>query len=289
MNAKPWAAFGCLVVSISACKNPTLTSGAAQVALAPGVSRIRLLAPAEWTTDTLVPPNPASPRCALPAGTELKVRNATVLGSFLRVEALDAVPGCALRSGYLPTQGLALVEGAAPTTGPAPAGSPAATPRPTVSRAAAPSPTPAGPTPSKAFLDVIAYAEGTKGRGDDGYNVIFTHAQFTGYADHPRQVKCSGSLCSDASGRYQFLSTTWDGVKRNLGLSDFGKVNQDKGGLYLARNRGVTNTTQRLDKAAFSTAVLKLGKEWASMPGSPYGQPTHTVDELWGEYQKYLR
>lgn len=289
MRATHWAPLGASFFLLWACKNPTLGSGTSVGSAEPGTGRVRVVSPVEWTPDTLTPPNPATPRCALPVGTVLKVRNAIVMGPFLRFEAGEMLPGCPLHSGYLPTQGLAWEEGAPPLTGQAPT---TAQPTPAVSeqpRSQTTTPAPRGDVFTKAFLDVIAYAEGTKGRGDDGYNIIFTHAQFTGYRDHPRQIKCSGSLCSDAAGRYQFLSKTWDGVKKNLSLSDFGKANQDKGGVYLARNRGVTNMSQRLDKTAFATAVRKLGKEWASMPGSPYGQPTHTVDALWKEYEKALR
>ncbi|MCA2958610.1 MAG: hypothetical protein IOD12_00060 [Silvanigrellales bacterium] len=289
MKTKLWVASGNLVVLFLACKNPALKPSTARVPLEPGVSRIRIVAPAEWTLDTLVPPDAGRPRCPLALGTELKVRNATLLGAFLRFEALDVLNGCPLRSGYIPTQSAVLLEGAAPLLGPAPLTGPQGVPSAPAAAEMMPSAVPAGSSPSKAFLDVLAYAEGTKGRGDDGYNIIFTHAQFTGYRDHPRQLKCSGGLCSDASGRYQFLSTTWDEVRDKLRLTDFGKANQDKGALAKMEERGVKNASQRLDKAAFSTAVLKLGQEWASMPGSPYGQPTHSVDELWRQYQQSLK
>jgi muramidase (phage lysozyme) len=42
---------------------------------------------------------------------------------------------------------------------------------------------------------------------------------------HPAVQHCAGSLCSDAAGRYQFLSTTW----RGLGLPNFFPNDQDIG------------------------------------------------------------
>lgn len=39
----------------------------------------------------------------------------------------------------------------------------------------------------KAFLTMIATAEGTAKLGDNGYNVLVGGSLFTGYADHPQQ------------------------------------------------------------------------------------------------------
>jgi len=139
----------------------------------------------------------------------------------------------------------------------------------------------------KAFLDTIAYAEGT----GDRYDYIFSFATFTDFSDHPRRVICDG-LCSDAAGRYQFLSTTWDGLKDALGLPDFSPASQDKACVELIRRRYAAPLVEDADNYYnFTAAIEKLGVEWASLPGSPYGQPTHNMDELWNVYmnarQKY--
>lgn len=93
-----------------------------------------------------------------------------------------------------------------------------------------------------AFLDMIASAEGTdRAIGDDsrtGYEIIFTFARFTDFTDHPRRIRCAGSLCSDAAGRYQYLSTTWDSVAEALNVSNFSPPNQDIGAAELLRRRG---------------------------------------------------
>lgn len=133
----------------------------------------------------------------------------------------------------------------------------------------------------RAFLDTIAFAEGTSGA--DGYNTIFTHAKFSGYSRHPAQLKCSGSLCSDAAGRYQFLSTTWKG----LGLGDFSPANQDKGAAILIARRGAAGDVQR-GLPGLKDALRKCALEWASLPGSPYGQPTKSYSTLEGVYKKAL-
>ncbi len=135
-----------------------------------------------------------------------------------------------------------------------------------------------------AFLGVIGYAEGT----GDVYNYTFGYQTFSSYADHPRRVVCSNGYCSDAAGRYQFLSTTWDMVDAALGLPDFSPASQDRGALYLIRNRGVYNLDAVDTYGEFSSAIYALNREWASLPGSPYGQPTHSMSGLWSEYQRRL-
>ncbi len=137
----------------------------------------------------------------------------------------------------------------------------------------------------RAFLDTLAYAEGTK----EHYDYIFTFVTFSSYADHPRRAICSGSLCSTAAGRYQFLSKTWDALAADLGLTDFTPPSQEKACVELLRRAGAYTLAAKASKYEnFSAAVNKINTIWASMPGSPYGQPTHTKAELWKVYKAAL-
>ena len=126
----------------------------------------------------------------------------------------------------------------------------------------------------RAFLDTLAYAEGTANYPNTGYNTMFTGKQFSGYKDHPRKLQSSGRYTSDAAGRYQFLSTTWDG----LGLADFSPANQDKGALKLL----APHVLQAIDKGDFATAFHGARKTWASLPGAGYGQPEKKMKTLVG-------
>lgn len=126
----------------------------------------------------------------------------------------------------------------------------------------------------RAFLDTLAYAEGTANYPNTGYNTIFSGKQFSGYKDHPRRLITSGGYSSDAAGRYQFLSTTWDG----LGLSDFSPANQDKGALKLLAPHVLT----AIDNGDFATAFHGARKTWASLPGAGYGQPEKKMKTLVG-------
>lgn len=242
--------------------------------------RLEVVGPAALTSTTNVSAPGRS--CSLRPGTFLRARSAKQMGVFARIELSEKIKGCVLTVGYVPLNAVRVVSGE-PLAGAQ--GSPA--PTFTVSPPSGASPVKTA-NARKAFLDVIAHAEGTRGRGNDGYNVIYSYQFFSSYADHPRRLVCN-NYCSDAAGRYQFLSTTWDGARRNMSLSDFGPSNQDKGGDYLVRNRGVKNHEQVLSREAFSNAILKLGKEWASLPGSPYGQPIKSMDELWRVYSGLVK
>jgi muramidase (phage lysozyme) len=136
----------------------------------------------------------------------------------------------------------------------------------------------------RAFLDVIAFAEGT----DDRYDYIFSHATFSSFAGHPRRLICSGGYCSDAAGRYQIKSTTWDEVRRELGLTDFSPESQDRAAVQLIKWRGGFDDVERIDGPnTFDNALYTVRLEWASLPHSPYGQPIKSVGQLWEKFKQY--
>jgi muramidase (phage lysozyme) len=138
----------------------------------------------------------------------------------------------------------------------------------------------------KALHDSIAFAEGTKGRGKDGYDIGFAYKKFSSCAVHPNVKTCSGSLCSTASGRYQFLKKTWDPTATAIKAKTFEPENQEKGAEYLVKKvRKVTVPADRaLSATEFSNAMKKLSYEWASLPPGRYGQPNRTEAALRQDY-----
>lgn len=133
----------------------------------------------------------------------------------------------------------------------------------------------------RAFLDMIAYAEGTKGRGQDGYNILFGYGTFDSYADHPRIYVPFGQTTSSAAGRYQILARTWDGVRGKLGLQDFTPASQDAAAVELIRERGALADVQA---GRTTRAIKKIAKVWASLPGAGYGQPERKLSALMQAY-----
>lgn len=131
----------------------------------------------------------------------------------------------------------------------------------------------------QAFLAVIRYAEGTAHA--DGYRTLFGGGTFDGYADHPRisVTRPSGArtITSTAAGAYQFLSKTWDDVRAALNLPDFSPASQDLAAAWLIRRRGALAD---VFAGRFEAAIKKCALEWASLPGSPYGQPVKTLAQV---------
>ena len=131
----------------------------------------------------------------------------------------------------------------------------------------------------QAFLAMIRYAEGTSGA--NGYRTLFGGGLFDSFDDHPRQfitASLGGSpITSSAAGAYQFLMKTWDDVRALLKLPDFSPASQDKAATFLIRRRGALADVYA---GRFDAAIAKCNKEWASLPGSPYGQPVKSLTDV---------
>lgn len=135
----------------------------------------------------------------------------------------------------------------------------------------------------QAFLALIRYTEGAD------YRTLFGGEQFESFADHPRQAitKPLGGkpITSTAAGAYQFLARTWDDIVANLGLEDFSPASQDVGALFLVDRR------KALDDVLignWQSAIAKCNREWASLPGSPYGQPTKSLAKCLAFLSEFL-
>jgi muramidase (phage lysozyme) len=141
---------------------------------------------------------------------------------------------------------------------------------------------------ARGLLEMIRYGEGTAGPA--GYQTMFGGGKFDtskGWR-HPDQVVKSGRYASTAAGAYQFLTPTWQGASKALGLSDMSPRNQDLAALYLADKRGALGVLQKGGKLV--DVMDRLAPEWASIPtkggGSYYGQPVKSVGELAKVYEQ---
>ena len=125
----------------------------------------------------------------------------------------------------------------------------------------------------RAFLRVIRAGESDQ--SDDAYRMIVGHtgarpSLAESLQDHPRIPVHLPRLgvTSTAAGAYQFLSRTWDECARALALPDFGADSQDLAAVYLIRRRGALDDVL---SGRIPEALEKCAREWASLPGSPYG------------------
>lgn len=132
-----------------------------------------------------------------------------------------------------------------------------------------------------AFLDLIAYSEGTYFHGDKGYKLCFAYRTFTSFDQHPGRIVRSFSgkrrIASSAAGRYQLLSSTWREIQRILRLPDFSPESQDRAALFLLDRY---NALDDILSGYITRAIAKVNRIWASLPGSPYGQPTKILESL---------
>jgi muramidase (phage lysozyme) len=152
----------------------------------------------------------------------------------------------------------------------------------------------------RAFLDVLAFTEGTGsdyGKVVNGtvisapYNpelVGKRNVSITDFSRHPNiLVRLNPTLKSTAAGRYQFLKSTWD----ELGMPNFNSASQDIAAVKLMKRRGML---EPLLKNELRTAVTKGAPEWASLPtaagGSFYGgQPAKSFEQISARYNEALK
>lgn len=137
----------------------------------------------------------------------------------------------------------------------------------------------------RAFLDVIAHAEGTA--GPNGYRMMFGGKLFDDFSKHPRQCfrffdrRLGRSNCSTAAGRYQILDRTFE----QLGMKDFSPASQDKAAVALIQSKGAL---QDIEAGRIQEAIAKVRPIWASFPGAGYSQPEKPMGELMRVYERRL-
>jgi muramidase (phage lysozyme) len=148
----------------------------------------------------------------------------------------------------------------------------------------------AGGTNVLAFLDMLAWSEGTstsRHTQDDGYDVVVggidSPNRFASYADHPGVMVTVNrkGLKSTAAGRYQLLQRNWKVYRMQLALRDFSPVNQDKVALQQIKERRALPDIQA---GRIPEAIERCRKIWASLPGAGYGQREHKLDDLLAHY-----
>lgn len=163
------------------------------------------------------------------------------------------------------------------------------------------SPAQAGGTNVCAFLDLLAFSEGTsKVSGspsaeisqNDGYDVIVAGVDgpsvFTDYSDHPFahrapvEVVAPGArfedgLYSTASGRYQILCHFFEVYKVTLDLPDFSPMSQDLVALQMIRE---CNALELIAGGQIEAAIKACSSRWASFPGNTDGQGGRSMAQL---------
>lgn len=143
----------------------------------------------------------------------------------------------------------------------------------------------------QAFLGLIRDTEGTA-KGADPYRVYGGSAKNQIKDLSKPDFKRWGFTQTDgkkntssASGAYQFLERTWNGLAKQHGLKDFSPRSQDLGAIALLKQSGALDAILKGD---FDTAVKKANRTWASLPGSPYAQHTRSNEYVANSLAKHL-
>ena len=118
---------------------------------------------------------------------------------------------------------------------------------------------------ARALLDTIAGSE------SPGYNTVFGGQQFKNYKKHPEidvPIPWKPGETSNAAGRYQFLSTTYNPIAKDLKLKDFSPDSQDRAAWELAkRTYGDENKLKQDLRRDPISAASRLSGQWTSLPG----------------------
>lgn len=143
----------------------------------------------------------------------------------------------------------------------------------------------------QAFLGLIRDTEGTA-KGVDPYRVYGgSHKNQMSNLSAPNFKKWGFTQTdgkknqSTASGAYQFLEKTWNGLAKQYGLKDFSPRSQDLGAIALLKQSGALDA---IVKGDFGKAVQKANRTWASLPGSPYAQHTRDMAYVNKSLAKHL-
>lgn len=139
-----------------------------------------------------------------------------------------------------------------------------------------PAPQPNDPARNRAiFLALIREFE-----TGDKYDLIYGGQRFLSFSDHPRKyvpIRIAGyaGKYSSAAGAYQFIASTWDALKRALGLTDFSPASQDAAALELLRQTGALAL---IDSGDFDGAMRRAATQWASLPYSAAKQNPKSIE-----------
>jgi muramidase (phage lysozyme) len=127
----------------------------------------------------------------------------------------------------------------------------------------------------KAILDMLAYAEGTLGVSNNGYDVVVGSKRvIAGWTKdtnivHGGKDWFSISSNSTAAGRYQFLYNTWtnDGKSGNKPMT---AANQDARALELINSKtsGINKSILGTNVNEFNKLLQSLCTIWASLPAT---------------------
>lgn len=138
----------------------------------------------------------------------------------------------------------------------------------------------------QAAIAVVRSTEGTS--AEDGYNYMFTSSpnndvRFTDMSTHPNIKHNANGYVSDAAGAFQIMYKTFTWLCDTYGFLDFSEHTQNL--MFCAILDGIGCLTAVCNGLILSEKIMeKLSGQWASLPYSKYGQPTHSIADVRATY-----
>jgi len=131
------------------------------------------------------------------------------------------------------------------------------------------------------LLDTIAFAEGTDKL--HGYNTLVGGKKIADLSNHPNIVGLkTKDGASTAFGRYQITGSTWRGLQKKYGFSDFTPETQDLAAVALLKDAGALPAVLAGD---LKGGIDKVKNIWVSLPGS---NTKNQPEKSWGDIDKFL-
>jgi muramidase (phage lysozyme) len=133
----------------------------------------------------------------------------------------------------------------------------------------------------KALSQVVRHGEST--HGDAAYTVVNGGSHFTDFSKHPYEglrTTEGGKAC----GAYQIIPTTWAGLVKQYGFSDFSPSSQDLAFVALVAGR---HALEDVIAGRVTDAIEKCRPEWTSLPGAAENSGRYTMDMALQLYQQY--
>lgn len=132
----------------------------------------------------------------------------------------------------------------------------------------------------QAFYQVVRFKESSL--DDSAYRMVNGGPPITDFSRHPYEgLKTTEG--GHAAGAPQFIPTTWGGLVRKYGFTDFSPPNQDLGYVGCLIERNALGLVMSGD---FDKAVEACRKEWSSLPGAAESRASWTMDKARDLYMR---
>lgn len=138
------------------------------------------------------------------------------------------------------------------------------------------------PANVRTFLALLMHTEGTD-RYSNPYIVRYSGKLVEPNQPHDGKAITAGAWTSTAIGAYQFLFRTWKGLHGGANPPMTPRA-QDLAAIKLIKQAGAYND---IIAGRWEEAIKKTNRIWASLPGSPYGQPTYAMLKVMNFIKKH--